>query len=134
PSCVEAAVDPDGLSVHSDFGQDARITEVLGAIKAETATDAVALYGRSGAKIDWSQFKPRGHYTKSPALGRYFRTMMWLGRVDVGFHLAAPDAAFGRFDAARELRDAALLAWVVRRARQTERLAAMDRLIGFLVG
>jgi hypothetical protein len=33
--------------------------------------------------IDASQFKPRGHYFNSPALERYFRTMMWLGRVDV---------------------------------------------------
>jgi hypothetical protein len=31
---------------------------------------------------DFSQFKPRGHYTRSPELGRYFRAMMWLGRTD----------------------------------------------------
>jgi hypothetical protein len=29
---------------------------------------------------DYTQFKPRGHYTKSPRLERYFRTMMWFGR------------------------------------------------------
>lgn len=35
--------------------------------------------------LDFSQFKPRGHYTDSPELSRYFRAMMWLGRIDLRF-------------------------------------------------
>lgn len=31
-----------------------------------------------GVEIDYSQFKPRGHYTKSEILKDYFRTVMWL--------------------------------------------------------
>jgi len=30
---------------------------------------------------DYSQYKPRGHYTKSDSLKDYFRSMMWLGRM-----------------------------------------------------
>ncbi len=30
---------------------------------------------------DYSQYKPRGHYTRSDSLKRYFRSMMWLGRM-----------------------------------------------------
>ncbi len=30
---------------------------------------------------DWSQYVPRGHYTKSAALERYFKAMMWHGRM-----------------------------------------------------
>ena len=30
-------------------------------------------------KIDYSQFVPRGHYTRSPKLRRYFMAMMWYG-------------------------------------------------------
>jgi hypothetical protein len=30
---------------------------------------------------DYSQYIPRGHYTRSEALERYFRTMMWYGRL-----------------------------------------------------
>ncbi|MCK5735223.1 MAG: DUF3160 domain-containing protein, partial [Spirochaetaceae bacterium] len=30
---------------------------------------------------DYSQYKPRGHYTKNPILESYFRTMMWYGRI-----------------------------------------------------
>lgn len=30
---------------------------------------------------DYSQYIPRGHYTRSEALGNYFKTMMWYGRM-----------------------------------------------------
>ncbi|MBN1782901.1 DUF3160 domain-containing protein [bacterium] len=33
---------------------------------------------------DYSQYKPRGHYTRSDSLKRYFKTMMWLGRMTFG--------------------------------------------------
>ncbi len=32
--------------------------------------------------VDFSQFKPRGHYANEPLLSRYFQAMMWLGRID----------------------------------------------------
>jgi len=32
-------------------------------------------------KEDYSQYKPRGHYTRNEVLERYFRTMMWYGRI-----------------------------------------------------
>jgi hypothetical protein len=32
-------------------------------------------------KEDYSQYKPRGHYTQSEKLKRYFTTMMWYGRI-----------------------------------------------------
>ena len=32
--------------------------------------------------VDFSQFEPRGHYKDSEELSRYFRAMMWLGRID----------------------------------------------------
>jgi len=32
-------------------------------------------------KEDYSQYKPRGHYTKNAALAGYFRIMMWFGRI-----------------------------------------------------
>jgi len=34
-------------------------------------------------EIDFSQFTPRGHYAGDPVLERYFRAMMWLGRIDL---------------------------------------------------
>jgi len=32
---------------------------------------------------DYSQYVPRGHYTRSEQLGRYFRAMMWYGRINM---------------------------------------------------
>ncbi|MBN1945731.1 MAG: DUF3160 domain-containing protein [Bradymonadales bacterium] len=40
------------------------------------------LFG-SSRMVDFSQFEPRGHYTDSPELSRYFKSMMWLGRIDI---------------------------------------------------
>lgn len=34
-----------------------------------------------GYREDYTQYKPRGHYSKNAELQRYFRTMMWLGRM-----------------------------------------------------
>ncbi len=42
----------------------------------------VSLFGVE-RDLDFSQFEPRGHYTDSDSLSRYFKAMMWLGRVDL---------------------------------------------------
>jgi len=34
-----------------------------------------------GYREDYSQYVPRGHYTRNEELGRYFRAMMWYGRM-----------------------------------------------------
>jgi hypothetical protein len=47
---------------------------------------------------DYSQYVPRGHYTRNETFERYFRTMMWYGRV--GFilrpGLEEPERGYGR--------------------------------------
>ena len=37
---------------------------------------------RQGPKEDYTQFVPRGHYTRGAALQEYFRAMMWYGTLD----------------------------------------------------
>ncbi|KAG7387792.1 hypothetical protein PHYPSEUDO_013691 [Phytophthora pseudosyringae] len=51
------------------------------AIQEERTVD-VELFS-TGRTVDFSQFKPRGHYTRSASLKCYFRAMMWLGRIDL---------------------------------------------------
>jgi hypothetical protein len=41
--------------------------------------------------IDFSQFEPRGHYLGVPELERYFRSMMWLGLMDLRLIETNPD-------------------------------------------
>ncbi|WP_437793343.1 DUF3160 domain-containing protein [Sorangium sp. So ce693] len=62
----------------------AKIDELVAGAKAHQGAGNVRLFG-TGRIMDFSQFEPRGHYTDSPELQRYFRSMMWLGRVDFRF-------------------------------------------------
>lgn len=50
------------------------------------------LFSTTPRKIDFSQFKPRGHYEDEyrPELARYFKTMMWFGKIEL--YLIAPKA------------------------------------------
>jgi hypothetical protein len=48
---------------------------------AASGTQELTLFGLDRI-IDFSQFTPRGHYKGDPVLERYFRAMMWLGRID----------------------------------------------------
>ncbi len=41
---------------------------------------------------DFTQFVPRGHYTRSALLGQYFKAMMWYGRVSFRLQPDAPPA------------------------------------------
>jgi len=50
-----------------------------------------------GYNEDYSQYVPRGHYTQSEKLTRYFRAMMWFGRMT--FLLKGNDEAKGINDA-----------------------------------
>ncbi|MDR0446744.1 MAG: DUF3160 domain-containing protein [Oscillospiraceae bacterium] len=42
-----------------------------------------------GYKIDYSLMKPRGHYTRSPELERYFRCMSWYGTVPIPLYISS---------------------------------------------
>jgi hypothetical protein len=48
-------------------------------IAAEDVTESSI----TGAKLDYTLFKPRGHYTISPEFERYFRAMSWLGSAEL---------------------------------------------------
>jgi hypothetical protein len=44
------------------------------------AADGLAISPLTGDREDYTQYKPRGHYTINKNLTRYFKTMMWYGR------------------------------------------------------
>jgi hypothetical protein len=95
-------------------------------------------------KVDFSQFKPRGHYNKTiytPAgqitLENYFRAMMWLGRID--FLLTAPPENPWEPDwTVDELRrmklGAILLNELLHSCGKKDLLDTHEKIIGFLVG
>ncbi|MGK3996677.1 DUF3160 domain-containing protein [Sorangium sp. So ce1024] len=64
----------------------ATIDELVARAEAHQGIGSVRLFG-SERIMDFSQFEPRGHYVDGlfPELARYFRSMMWLGRIDLRF-------------------------------------------------
>lgn len=56
--------------------------DAMGLVQAELANiqgETISYSPLFGRRIDYSQFKVRGHYTLSPDLGKYFKAMMWYG-------------------------------------------------------
>ena len=59
---------------------DTEVAKFLEYVAAEQMR-SVEIFG-TARKMDFSQFKPRGHYEGDQDLERYFRALMWLGRID----------------------------------------------------
>ncbi|MDP2363742.1 MAG: DUF3160 domain-containing protein, partial [Ignavibacteria bacterium] len=74
------------------------IDTILQLIYAEQM-EPYPLFSETCKVLDWSQFKPRGHYDVDPNstweadLPKYFRVMMWLGRTEL--YLMAPEQGAG---------------------------------------
>lgn len=68
-------------------------TEIQKLVDSATAAEGAATVILFGAvrDVDFSQFEPRGHYTDTEQLERYFRAMMWLGRIDLRLLETQPD-------------------------------------------
>jgi hypothetical protein len=132
------------VKIPSHFGQDDAVLELLKEVQSLRLHDPYSLDPESSKPIkiyggerypDFSQFKPRGHYTKHQELKNYFRAMMWLGRVDCGFNVLPPvDTKSLRVDSDRELRDSILFCELLTAADCIKPLKAMDDVIGFMVG
>ena len=129
----------DRLELASEMGQDSAAIAILADIEAEKLQDPLLGEGTNlfGGRrpIDYSQFRPRGHYTKSALLSSYFRTMMWLGRADCGWFPLGADPQTGlHSNQRRELRDAVLLTDLLSTSGQLPRLEALDRAMQTLLG
>ena len=121
----------DGTDVAPVAGADAGAIRsfVEGARKA-SGQKRIEIFG-VGRNVDFSQFKPRGHYTDSAELARYFRAMMWLGRID--FRLIETREDGSQLFHRRQLEGAlALRAILDEEARRS--WARVDRTVGAFVG
>jgi hypothetical protein len=127
------------LLIRPAFGQDSEILARLrdiqsGLMQVPLQDSPTSIYGGSRF-LDYSQFRPRGHYTKSLELERFFRCMTWMGRADCGWHILQTRLAPGiEADCDRELRDAALLCQLIQATGQLGHLRAINDLLSFLVG
>lgn len=111
-------------------GSAAEARALFDAAQAGAGTRAVRLFGTEREE-DFSQYRPRAHYTDTPELQRYFRAMMWLGRTDLriletqsdGTQLLRRRQLLGAYALRDAMDDAALARW-----------RRIDRAIGAFVG
>ena len=78
-----------------DYASDLVEAE-LTLIKAAAGIEESPLFPKLENGEDYTQYIPRGHYTRSEVLQAYFRSMMWYGRMT--FLLAPDDPDVGRPD------------------------------------
>ena len=127
-----------GKPVQSLLGQDQRVRKTIEAIqepepKLDTCFD---LFGEPRA-VDFSQFKVRGHYENSPRLGRYFQSVMWLGRTDLrlaGGPYRDSECTLPHMAPPRELGTAVVLHWLLDQSGQFDRWKEFDQIIQVFVG
>jgi hypothetical protein len=104
-------------------------TLVKGAEAASGMAEAM-LFGAQ-QPVDYSMFKPRGHYTKSQELSRYFRAMTWLGVVELRLAGKKPD---GSWEANQRTLAAAALLAKLRTPAAEAAWQRIDRTVGAFVG
>jgi len=97
--------DPQLAPVYADVDTYFAVPELLLHMPVSASAAAQAYYERAATAgsrdnidlfgtrhpVDFTLFKPRGHYTHSNLLGRYFAAVSWLGQVD--FRLVDYDPA-----------------------------------------
>ncbi|MBI5645934.1 MAG: DUF3160 domain-containing protein [Ignavibacteriae bacterium] len=111
------------------------VSDILTRIEALAPAD-VTLFSGTPRTLDFSQFTIRGHYTRSMQLGRYFRSMIWLGRTE--FMLTKP-VEQGPFtptdeDIQRQIIASYLVREALDRGTSLATLNEIDDFLAFLVG
>jgi len=112
------------------------INELLGYISDEQFR-SINFFAETPRKIDFSQFKPRGHYTDNfhPELADYFRAMIWLGRMEI--YLIPPrslDLKPKFRDIQRQIIDAFFIKELIDLAEARAVYDKIESIIAFFVG
>ena len=131
------------LNPNDDFiepalnGNSSEIKKILKMIKNEKP-GSYPLFSGTAKKLDFSQFKPRGHYTGDEQLEAYFRTLMWLGRIEL--YLTAPvepDASQPKQkpeDIQRQIIDAVVIYQLITENDLYQKFSEIDKTIEAMVG
>jgi len=134
----------EGTEYLPQFDSREKYDEVMAAAEAEEMTYMKLFTADRIRRIDFSQFTPRGHYNKeiyipggTITLEKYFKAMMWLGRID--FLLTAPpenpwEPDWTEDELRRMQLDALLLNQVLYGCGETDNLVRHEEIISFMVG
>ena len=121
----DAAVDREAAALLSKIDDAAELAEV-------------SLFGRPRA-IDFTQYAPRGHYTASDELQRYFRAAMWASRLEFNLvsrssRSSTPGAVPDPRETPREAIAALALADLAARSGAATSIERVDRAWAVLAG
>ncbi|HDS08531.1 MAG TPA: DUF3160 domain-containing protein [Bacteroides sp.] len=134
----------EGAEYLPQFDSREKYDEVMAAAASEQMTYMKLFTADRVRRIDFSQFTPRGHYNKeiyTPdgriTLEKYFRAMMWLGRID--FLLTAPpenpwEPNWTEEELRRMQLNALLLNKVLYGCGEMDNLLKHEEIISFMVG
>ena len=97
----------------------------------------IYIFSNTARLYDFSQFKPRGHYTESDELKKYFKAMMWLGRTDL--YITAPEHQDDLLipdenDIKRQVLLSALLSYAIQNSGGFKYYQNIDNLMNTLIG
>jgi len=125
-----------GIPIQPNYNPNISVvTDLMSLIKAESPSN-YTLFSTTARLMDFSQFTIRGHYTQSIELGRYFQSMIWLGRTE--FMLTKPvqqgPPEQTDEDIQRQIIDSYLIVEGLKNELAKSALEDMDSMIAFLVG
>ena len=98
-----------------------------------------SIFGEKPHQIDFSQFKPRGHYADQgnilsyPDLPKYFQAMIWLGRIEI-YLLPPSDGDTNRISTMRTSVLSALVHKAAKNSTAYNDIQAFDNIIKLFVG
>jgi hypothetical protein len=108
----------------SHLGNEARIADTLNRIRANYVGYFTWFWGTEFS--DFSFFKPRGHYTRTPDLSTYFQSMTWCGKA--GMIVAGTNSS------ARQVATALVLLDLLKKSGNRELLGQLDGVLAGLIG
>ncbi len=123
-----------GSSTPCFAGNSGKVDTLLRFVATE-GVENYPLFSSANRKIDFSQFTTRGHYTCTPELSRYFKAMIWLGKMEI--YLIAPESYDNKqtdADIQRQTIDAVLVKELADSAHVWVLLDEIDGTLEFFVG
>ncbi|MCK6613663.1 MAG: DUF3160 domain-containing protein [Ignavibacteriaceae bacterium] len=98
----------------------------------------IKLFSDQSRSVDFSQFKPRGHYVPdmlNPDIDKYFKAMMWLGRIEL--YLIAPKNTLNPvklYNVQRQIILSYLLTELIQLSNAGSELEYIEDIVKFFVG
>ena len=127
-----------GNTVQPAFPENKELlNHILKNISALTLVEE-PLFSSLNRKIDYSQFKPRGHYTDSnyPQLANYFKAMIWFGRIELYLKYPVEDGSLPNNleDERRQILISSLLSELIKISQQLGGYEEFEKIISSFVG